>query len=77
MLAPDDEYFPGMQVIQLAEPTLDLYVPALHRVHLPPLCPVKPLLHVHSVAALLPASEVELAGHLTQELFAAAPVAVE
>ena len=77
MLTPDGEYFPGMHLIQLAEPIPDLYVPALHRVHSPPLDPVKPRLHVHPLAALLPASEVELAGQLTQELFATAPVAVE
>jgi len=46
-------------------------------VHNPPLGPVKPLLHIQPLAALLPEEEVELGGQSIQAFNVAAPVAVE
>ena len=77
VLAPDVEYLAGIQLEQLAEPREALYFPLLHLVQIPPLEPVYPRLHVHALAALLPGSDVELAGQLIQELFDTAPVVVE
>jgi hypothetical protein len=64
VLAPDVEYLPGIQLEQLAEPREALYFPLLHVVKIPPLEPVYPRLHMHPLAAVLPASDVELAGQL-------------
>ena len=77
VLAPDVEYLPGIQLEQLAEPREALYSPLLHFVQIPPLELVYPRLHVHPLAALVPGSDVELAGQLIQELFENAPVVVE
>ena len=77
MLAPDVEYLPGIQLEQLAEPREALYFPLLHLVQSTPFEPVYPRLHVHALAALLPGSDVELAGQLIQELLDTAPVVVE
>ena len=77
VLAPDVEYLAGIQLEQLAEPREALYFPLLHLVQIPPLEPVYPRLHVHPLAALLPGSDVELAGQLIQELGDTAPVVVE
>ena len=77
VLAPDVEYLPGIQLEQLAEPREALNFPLLHLVQIPPFEPVYPRLHVHSLAALLPGSDVELAGQLIQEVLDTAPVVVE
>ena len=77
VLAPDVEYLAGIQLEQLAEPREALYFPLLHLEQIPPLEPVYPRLHMHPLAAVLPASDVELAGQLIQELFENAPVVVE
>ena len=77
VVEPDVEYLPARQLIQPAEPSKDLYSPALQIAHTPPLEPVNPLLHVQSLAALLPENEAEFAGQLLQVLDATAPVAVE
>ena len=76
VLAPEDEKVPGGQTAQDTEPSEALNVPVLHLEHSPPFEPVKPRLHVHSLAALLPGSETELAGQLIQALAATAPVSV-
>ena len=68
---------PGIQLEQLAEPREALYFPLLHLVQSTPFEPVYPRLHVHALAALLPGSDVELAGQLIQELLDTAPVVVE
>ena len=50
---------PEGQSLHDPAPDTALYVPAPHAVHVPPLGPVKPALHVQSVEASLPAVEDE------------------
>ena len=71
------ENLPLSQLIQGDEPFEYLYVPAIHIVHKPPSGPVNPLLHMQSLATMLPENEPELAGQVIQVLDVTAPVAVE
>ena len=57
------EYLPAVHVLQASVPVLALYLPAGHAVQSPPSGPVKPALHVHDDAAVLPAGELESVGH--------------
>ena len=54
-----------------------LYLPATQLVHGPPLGPLKPLLHVQSLAELLPEGELDPEGQLEQVLDVVAPDVVE
>jgi hypothetical protein len=42
---------------------MSLYVPATQAVHVPPLGPEKPALHVQAVITVLALGELEFAGH--------------
>ena len=50
---------PEGQLLHDPAPDTALYVPAAHAVHVPPLGPVKPALHLQSEEASLPAGEVD------------------
>ena len=50
---------PEGQLLHDPAPDTALYVPAAHAVHVPPLGPVKPVLHAQSEEASLPAGEVD------------------
>ena len=52
------------QLEHTAGPVPVLYCPGVHAVHVPPLAPVKPALHVQAAIAVLPLGEIELVGQL-------------
>ena len=57
------EYVPLTHSVHARGPTAVLYFPAVHSMHALPSGPVAPALHVHSVIAVLAATEFELCGH--------------
>ena len=59
---------PEGQLLHDPAPDTALYVPAAHAVHVPPLGPVKPALHVQSEEASLPAGEVDPAMMRSRQL---------
>ena len=64
-----------MQGMEIQEP--DLNLPGRQLVHGPPPGPLKPLLHVQSLAELLPEGELDPEGQLEQVLDVVAPEAAE
>ena len=58
------ELLPAGQAMHSAEPVWLLYLPAAHRVQVPPLGPDEPALHVQSSAELLPDGEFAREGQL-------------
>lgn len=71
------EYFPTAQVVHGFAPMSDLYFPAAHAAQGSPSAPLYPLLHLQSVARLLPLSELEDSGQLKQASAVDAPRAAE
>ena len=61
---PAGELDPEGQLLHATAPDSALYDPVGHTLHVPPLKPVKPALHVQSEAASLPAGELDPAGQL-------------
>jgi hypothetical protein len=61
---------------QFAEPIVVLKKPAKHALQGPPSAPLCPLLHWQLLAAALPATEVESAGHSTHDALKIAATAV-
>ena len=61
---PDDAAcLPLSQTEHSELPTLSLYLPATHAVHVPPLGPEKPALQMQSVCLLLASGELEFDRH--------------
>jgi hypothetical protein len=71
------EYVPAAQSVQAALPVAILYLTATQAVHVPPLGPVNPTLHVQAARVELGLGELELAGHATQVAAAVAATVVE
>ncbi len=67
------EYVPTAQSVHAAMTVAILYLPASQAVHVPPLGPVNPTLHVQAATAKLAIGELELDGQLVH---VALPVAV-
>ena len=61
------EYFPLLQSTHAPDPVSALKVPRPHAVQLAPSGPVYPLLHLQSVAAVLPEVDEESAGQLVHD----------
>jgi len=53
------EYLPVSQLVHTASPVSTLYLPATHKVQVPPLTPVEPALHLQSFCSSLAAGESE------------------
>lgn len=70
------EYVPAPQFVHVADPVVSLNFPAAHTLHVPPLGPLWPTLHVHAPSAELEIGEFEFPGH-DPHTFAVAPTAVE
>ena len=58
------EYWPAKQLLHAASPVAILYCPAMHSVHVSPLAPENPALHLQSDNSLLAAGASELVGHI-------------
>ena len=65
------------QSVQASDPAESLYLPATHASHAPPSGPVYPTLQEQSTSALLPASDTESVGQLTQVSGVVAPAVLE
>jgi len=64
---PAGEFPPIPQVWQLSS-VPDLYFPASHMTHVPPWARENPALQVQLLKSVLPAKDVESAGHNVQEV---------
>jgi len=65
-LLPMDENAFSRQGKQSEKPEYDLYVPAWHSVHTPPLIPLDPALQTQAVMTVLLVGDQELVGHKVQ-----------
>jgi len=63
MAAFDGPNLPAGQEIHAALPVVSLYFPGTQKVHVAPLAPVKPMLHKHCVASVLPTGDSLWSGH--------------
>ena len=70
---PAGEDLPAEQSLHAASPMKGLKLPAAHALHVPPLGPEKPGLHVQDARDALPIAEIAFGGQPSQtsELFAA------
>ena len=77
VLSADVVYSPTSHSEHEALPVDVLYSPATHWVHVPPLDPLDPLLHIQSLRASLPDSDDDREGQLRHVPDVVAPTAVE
>ena len=71
------EYVPTGHLSHEASPTVVLYRPATHAVHVPPFDPEYPMLHWHAVITELPSGDCALGSQSRQKVAEVAAIVVE